>query len=138
LANSLELSAQLMIHTFNWKEASHLLSEGEKLLQKGMGIDSFLLCKWRTILNLKKSKTKNTPELKLLRVEAVRVKHWETVRYCDFVEAVVTQNHDLIHRVYFGTPFVSFRGKILLEFGMPLNVPEKYIWRMNSETKTKE
>jgi hypothetical protein len=132
LANALELCAQRAIHLERWAEAKRCLEEGEAQLAGRGGLDVLFIEKWKTILKLRQSGAgPASHELELLsrlRRKAEAIRHWETVRDCDLVRASIMMDRELLMHVYFGTPFDSFRIRILRELDRPVDIPRGILW----------
>ena len=63
-----------------------------------------------------------------MKQKAKEMRHWETVRDCDRFECIVTKNKDLLISVYFGTPFASFRERLLPILKSEVVIPEVFFW----------
>jgi len=126
--NLLELAAQVAIAEGDSDAALKYLQEGaEHMKVSSHSVYEMLIEKWSAIVASMQSGT-IAPELATVRSKAVTMRHWETVRDCDFYMA--KQNGDvnsLIH-LYFGTPFSGFRKKIIEALGSIDQIPESYAW----------
>lgn len=127
--NTLEIFAQQEIQKRAWIQAETYLDEAHSLLLHSGGLDEFFVRKWKTILALLKSPKNMTAirDLTRLRYEAQKRKHWETLRECDRFLALATCDETLFLKVYFGTPFSSYRHKLISEFPSKVKIPENYI-----------
>lgn len=128
--NCLELLAQNSIQNRNWGEASRRLAQAESFLSEVGGYDLLFVQKWSAILALleKGPTQKNLEALAEVKRSAIEQKRWETVRHTDQFKAVATQNHSLLQRVFFGTPFASFRLRLVEDFGAKISLPSEYLW----------
>lgn len=127
-ANLLEMRAQWAIIVKRWDEAETALGKAREILVNTGLLDEILLEKWTTILVLFRDGA--SPE-RLGRLHAVRAAaqgagHWETLRDCDRVEARLTGDKKLLHRVLVGTPYPRFRERTLQEFPGKEAPPERY------------
>jgi hypothetical protein len=136
-ANALELRAQLNIERLKFIEAEKDLDQASELLKEAGALDEFFIMKWRTIL---KTRGKATPSklegLKILKQEASRRNHWETVRDSDFYLARFTRDWDLFCKLYHGTPHESFRKRIRKHLSDVRAVPESYDWLIFNDRKS--
>lgn len=134
--NSLELSAQLEVKRKNWKEARAFLRQAERIFQHVSGLDPFYVRKWTALVDLLENpSTSQVVRLNEVRTEAVNRRHWETIRDCDLHLAVVKRKRHLLTHLYFGTPYDSFRQRIFLDYGGPIQMPDRYILAEPVEAK---
>ncbi len=134
--NALELSAQNALVRAQWSDARTYLEQAEKhLARAGTVLDSFFLRKWWAFFDVLKSGggAGRLAKLRSVREAALKRGHWETVRDCDRVEAVVTGNAGLFAHVYFGTPFASFREKLVAKSPKQFTLPETYVWKLGGQ-----
>jgi len=133
LGSALEVSAQRWIGLKEWSRAEQDLDRAEELLKGAGGLESLFVRKWRVFLEVKrtKGKTKSLQSLQLLREEAFKQKHWETIRDADLLEGITCQRVDLLHRLYFGTPHESFRTRLFRSLSFPLDLPDHYDWTLS-------
>lgn len=136
--NSLEISAQMAIQEKNWEEAEKLLSHAIQDGEKKFYLDNFFVKKWQAVISL----LKRGPDAEALReIESVRSmaetnKHWETIRDCDYYKAVTLKDEKLALHLYFGTPYASYRKRLVERCKDWLTVPAKYEWN-NSAGESK-
>lgn len=130
--------AQNAIQAKKWEVAGKFLGEAEDYLKEMGGIDVLLMKKWHAVYDcyLQGEKNKNVDNLRKIKEEAYQIKHWETVRHCDFFEALFCENEELGFHVYFGTPYTSFKHKLLKEWKKPLSLPEQYALKLGSPSPT--
>lgn len=129
--NALELSAQNYVAQEKWTDAEKCLSLAEKKLTQTDTIDMLFVHKWKTLIHVKRSGGARDAleELAKLREESLNRQHWETLRQCDDFAAMATADREMFLKVYFGTPFESYRARLLEEFPQAVALPEKYLWR---------
>lgn len=132
--NVLELSAQNSIFTGDFATAAGHLRAARDSLEGAVGLSEFFVRKWEAFVfsAQNRGKAEAFTKLHVIRREAMSL-HWETVRDCDRLEAVETKNESLLWHLYFGTPFEKFRERLLLDFGMPVEIAQTYLWRLNGE-----
>ncbi len=119
---------QNCIQAKNWGEAEKILQKTATYLTEMEEEDLLLFSKWNAIFHCyqKDCHPDALEELKKVREKAFGLKNWETVRHCDFYRATLTKNIALAHRLYFGTPYASFRNKLNAEFENALLLPNVY------------
>jgi hypothetical protein len=138
LANALELAAHNEISRRNWSQAHLRIAQAKKILGDSNTLDAFLIRKEEAFLALHESKGKPSAlrNLKTLRAEAIARRTWESVRDCDYHQAIVMKDQRLAERLWFGTPFESFRARLLT--GSKMNegmFAEKYLWHLGQGRK---
>lgn len=131
LGNTLQVSASLAIGWRHWEEAEAFISEAGQRLGERAEIESLLVDKWHALLLLHRDGPTSGPLRAVARVreKARTLRHGETLRDCDRHEAIVTGDAELATRVYFGTPFASFRAAFRRKFARPL--PDYYDWSVD-------
>jgi hypothetical protein len=128
-SNARELSIQLAIQEGDWLACDNFLG---KMNGPAAGDESheplLFQRKWRAIAEVLRSNrnTDGLSQLKKVRQQASELGHWETVRDCDFHEAIATKNRDLALRVYFGTPFPTYRKRLRDSTRGWLEIPDTY------------
>lgn len=134
-ANSLELSAQQAVGERRWREAEHYLRDADQALRDSGSLDELFVRKWMAILALLRDGDAAAKSLiARVRDEALARRHWETVRECDFHSAIVAHDDRLAVHLYFGTPFESYRRRIVAERGGKLDLPDRYPWALGDAT----
>lgn len=130
--NCLELSAANAIYQRDLTKADKYLAAAQARLGTAGGLEALFVEKWKAILGLLKDPPSKEAlaQIRRVRSEAERAKHWESVRDLDRFQAVVTQDEALYTHLYFGTPFSSFRRWLSKDFGTPSSLPESYEWRI--------
>ena len=117
--NLLEISAQGEIHRKNWKRAEALLDEAQSLLSGEDAPDFFFVEKWRSILSGLTAPGRAVFDK--LREHAFERGHWETLRECDLYRGLALGDARPLERCYFGTPYASYRERILRMSGLELS-----------------
>lgn len=106
--NSLELLAQTAV-------LENKPSQARKILEKFDDRDDDLFVqKWLAIAALKEAPNRSSRRMGLAAVkkQATKLRHWETVRDCDYHLALASEDQDLMLKVYFGTPHFAFRERV--------------------------
>jgi tetratricopeptide (TPR) repeat protein len=105
------LRVQDLVLREKYSLAKTAIDQGLKYYTNPESQQPFLLKKWEAIAALRASNGK-VNQLAPLRAEAQRRKMWESVRQMDFFEAEVLGDPELIKRLYFGSPYSAYKGKI--------------------------
>lgn len=127
----LELSASHFVLQGKLHRAGPLLERGEKELAGADPVVRFLVRKWQGILRYLETKGRDAAALDAIRREAASRAQWETIRDCDRVEAVTARNEELLLKLFFGTPYETFREKLVREAG-PLAIPSSLVWDLGT------
>lgn len=107
-----ETNAWLLIAQGKLDEAFEVVQFAKSLVQNSDTIDNFLLEKIEVIILALKNKSKAKNLLQKLKLNAIKLSHYESIRDLDFWIARLTQDENLFQYLYFGTPYVSYREKI--------------------------
>lgn len=113
--NTYELSAQLAYKRGD--DPAEWIAKGREIFPDVNSIYSLFFKKWET-LSVIKAGGDARELLKPVRADAIRLQHHETIRECDYYEAIATGDQTLFQRVYFGTPWEKYRER-LLKHGTP-------------------
>lgn len=149
LGNCYELLSQTELNGDNLDEASRLLHLATEAMSGFDGRYSLYVKKWLGVLEMQRDPTKVEAILKVRR-EAQEIRNWETVRDCDFQMARITKNENLLHRIYWGTPYRDFRKRMLESVELklkptqiidycpqePLATPQTIVWDIESSITT--
>lgn len=133
VGNCLELRSQVLIEAKRFDEADQNLREAEATLAQDSTRDRFAVFKWRQILTA--SQTQDTAPLDLLANEARRERAWETLREVDFFRVLLTQNGDLEHRLFFGTPYNAYHSRMLATRGTLPTTTQYHIGSSSSRNR---
>ncbi len=128
IGNAHELLTEYYVNQGDVKNAKKHVAAAEKILSSIHYRYAVYNQKWQAIIKLMNPKTKaeGLHDLAKVRAQANTRKLYEVIRECDYYEAILTQNYDLLAHLYFGTPFESARRKFLNRLG-PVNTDE-YLW----------
>jgi hypothetical protein len=113
--------------------AEKALACAEKDYRESTSIESLFVKKWRAIVSLYKNGPKKNvlEELEAVRNEArEKWQDWETIRDCDFHQAVRSDSVELQKYVYYGTSHESFRERLLRHCMHFKPASEPYLWQM--------
>jgi tetratricopeptide (TPR) repeat protein len=127
-ANSLELKSQIeILHRKNYKLALANLAEARHWLGDDVGnIANLFVRKWEAVA-LSLDEKRVSKRLLQVRDDALHLRHWETARDCEYFLAELRGDSEQLLKLYFGTPYDSFREKIR-ERNPNLIVPDTYMW----------
>ncbi len=127
--NALELSTENAILRKDWEIAEAYISEAEKVLSGAGGLDEFFVRKWRAVLNIVKDYNPTTlMSLEQIKQEAIGKRLWERVRECDRYLCIFKHDIENFLKLYFGTPNVGFRNRLISDFGDLITIPTNYTW----------
>jgi tetratricopeptide (TPR) repeat protein len=124
--STLELASQIAIFQGEFDLALKILEESSEILKRTGRVVSLYVQKWTAIAQSLKQRTP-TSELQEVVLKAQAMKHWETVRDCELYQAYLTGNQEKFQRLYFGTPYESFRQRILTFAGKEFRLPENHL-----------
>lgn len=116
-ANLLEIKSQLIVKSVQTKTSKTLLKKASAIINDPNSKDNLFVRKWDVIARRPDPSsdasviTKWKKEMGELRQKAKTINHIETIRDIDF--HLGEFNSPLIQRVFFGTPYSSFREKII-------------------------
>ncbi len=128
--NGLELRAQIEILENSFEEALVTLNESEKVFADQPGRYLLYVNKWRALCHLGLNPKDSSALLALATVkkEALRLRNWETLRDCDFHEARLTNNIELLQRILLGTPYKGYHDRIQSVFAIGLGESRELIF----------
>lgn len=111
LANALEIFAQHLASQEAWGESRATLLEAKALIDAESGRSSLYIDKW---LSLQKAfERKSAADILVFREKALALRDWETLRDLDYNLAKLEPNSFWAEQVYFGSPYPSFRARVL-------------------------
>ena len=118
--NCLELDAQMALLKGDLFHAEDLLRLAALALDGQASRYLLFVNKWKAVVDLIKTPQSETARQNVLKVreDALHIRHWETVRDCDFHLSRLTHDRDLLKRVLLGTPYRSFLDRIRLVYGI--------------------
>ena len=106
-ANCLELGAQIAIRERRFAAAEEMLTESLGLLETDSTSDRLFAEKWRAVVIAERDG--EVEPLIRVRASAKEHGHWETAREADRTIAKITGDEKLFNKLYFGSPFESYR-----------------------------
>ncbi len=128
--NSLELSAQAALFSGDYKAAESYLKSGEAHLYASGNVTGLFVRKWRAFLGLHRKgyQKQVAAQIEEVRQEAIRLRHFETVRDCDYYRAVFENNAALFTHIFYGTPYLSYRRRMMKAMRRQISLPDFYCW----------
>lgn len=137
--NSLELSAQVAIQRQDWAAADQLLVQATNDPTAGIYLDDLFVEKWKAIAEV--LKRPNTPDsiarLSKIRSDAIASKHWETVRDCDYHQALARRDQALLNKVFYGSPHQRFRDRVETSAKSWASIPDTYVWQLQEKPSSR-
>lgn len=141
-ANLLELKTQLIVRVSNTKLPKNILLAAREIINDSKSKENLFIEKWN-LLSIKPHSTDyKKKELDLwikkileLRNKANEIGHIETVRDIDFYLGNYDEN--VLERVYFGTPYETFRNRIIKEYPN-FTIQDSFWHEIGSGMKVKE
>ena len=134
--NVLEIQAQAAIFQKDWTGGTRCLAQARKYLQSSKGLSLFFVDKWeaiQAILRNPKSESHQQGMIKIRKL-AETMHHWETVRECDLYLSYSQNDETLLKHIFFGTPFESYRKKLIRGCPFPTLPFDSYL-RTNDKRK---
>lgn len=123
--NCLELRSQIHLHLKNYSLCMEDLEEASQLLANEKSMDQLFVLKWKAIL---KGLIENTVEpIFEFQKEALKRRHWESVRECDLFALKIQFDSSRFEKLYCGTPFSSYKERIERELGV-VSQSSDYLW----------
>jgi tetratricopeptide (TPR) repeat protein len=113
-ARALQLLARAHLERRDWLAAEMALQTARQHLPDD-GLQRFFVDKWLAIRLYFVSGARDSGLLDQVRRDALKIAHWETLRDCDRYQALATKDPQTLRYVYFGTPFASFRHRLVTD-----------------------
>lgn len=128
-SNALELLAGTAILNEQWDSAQRHLALAAETLSDAP-LDTLLIRKMRATISLQsgRSKAEAMAEMEGIRYEAVELKHWETVRDCDYHLGLAGKDPLRLNLVYFGTPYTTYKKEVLRAAGGYFKPAARFSW----------
>lgn len=137
--NALRFLGNLEMNRNHWDAAQACFAQSLKALKNVPGVDQYFSKKWNTLAAYLSDPANEASykDVLALREEAIKIRHWESVRDIDFHIALAKQDEALFRSLYFGTANKKFQEKILNKW-RPEEVPEDFLWQLGASKKTRE
>lgn len=129
-ANLLSVATQHFALRKKWADVTRCLAKAKTVLAESDGEAAFFLEKWKALAAMMRDPKSAEA---LAEVDAVREKarargHWDTLRQCDELQGIHTKDEARLVHLYFGTPYESWRRRMLDDFSDPKALPGSYAW----------
>lgn len=108
--NVAEISAQLYIQQGNFSRAEEHLVDSQSQLKGVKVLDYLWAVKWKAIS--KALREKSVEALSEARNEAMRKRHWETLRDLDFYELQIRFEESAFFKLFFGSSSISYKKRV--------------------------
>lgn len=126
--NCCELLAQVQLFQGHFEEAIVFLEKAKLSLKDQNGLYLLVVEKWLIFCRSRKFGPKDELEnLTNLRSRAIELCNWNTVRECDLIEALVTEDEEILRKVIIGTPSELYRQRARKLFGSHLISKGQYL-----------
>lgn len=139
LAAIYEFQAEQFIHQRKWNDAKLCINKSFDVLSNKSDMDILYLKKINLLYDLYKN-----PHSKLLKQKIIDIKkfanelgHYETLRDVDFHYAVLTKNKYIALKLWFGTPYESYKRKIEKECSLS-GIPNKFEYVIGGNNNNSE
>lgn len=132
--NTIGLAIQLYYLSGDYDKALDFCKTSHIIIPGLQSRYEFLIKKWNLILNLKKDKSQIT-QFHQFQGEVLRMKDWETVRDLDFFKASILRDDNLFLKLYFGSPFSSYRKRILSLYTPDFEIPNGFEWILKNSNE---
>ncbi len=137
-ANLQELQAQVHLQNHRIPEAKESLLKAQDLLKSHAGRYLLYVNKWLAVIDLMEQDPLNLNPQRLIevRLQALGLRNWETIRDCDFHMARLTHDNSLLARVFWGTPYPNYRKRMIELY--QVKTPELPMFRFSPNNQLKE
>jgi hypothetical protein len=135
LANALQTYAEALIDKKEFAGVTKILKDIENVIGSSHYRYNLLVQKNLAVIDLYKNKSAEA--IVKVRNACQEKRVHELLRECDVTLAVATKDENLLHKVYFGTPYPAYRERLRRHWGKDLKVPDNFIWDLNSESSTR-
>ena len=132
------IATQGYISTSAWDQGRESLRLATEIA-KGKGLDDFYLRKWKLLLELRQNGATKELLTQLSNLKAAALKRGakETVRECDYYRGLLTRSSTLMNKTFFGTPYPSYRRRLLRETQDWLRLSKRYTWEVEGAESEK-
>lgn len=129
LANAEELHGQVHIYNQEWNLASQCLSRAGQLNADGNKLYSLFIDKWKLVLAINIGAA-SVRQVHAFVSKANKMKNAQSSRDVLYHWATKNSDYELLKKIYFGTPFGSYR-KMMLKKHPELGVEPTVAWNGN-------
>lgn len=125
--NTLELMTQVFVRLNAWNAVDDAMAEAAHVATDASTRYARYVRKWKSIADSLKSGVVSQ-DLYACRAEAETNRDWETIRECDLYISHIARDRKLLEQLYFGTPYPSYRKRILDLVGPDLPQQRDHLW----------
>lgn len=124
--NALELRGEIAFQNREFDRALELFEDSAKNLQSANPRYSLYLEKWKIIVKMLRENGSqgSLAECHQLRKKVAEIHDWNSLREIDLYKAVVQKDVKAITYLYYGTPYLEYRKRILSAWEGPLNLDD--------------
>lgn len=131
--NLLELKGQRQFASGNFEDSEEFLKNSSLTLGEANSIHTLSVEKWKILSRAYRGKATDE-NFARLRELARQNENWDLLREADFHEGISKRDTNLLSRVYYGTPFLNYRNK-LLQFSKDFfEVPDQFSYADSPKT----
>lgn len=127
---ALKLVAERAVLEKKWAKAKDSLEKAKAFFPSTDSLEALFIQKWQAIVALYEDPKRGAGDLEKIKAEALRLRHWETIRSSDFHLALATRKVEVVQRFLLGTPFEALKQKLLAEIGQAVSLPDHYDWEL--------
>lgn len=124
----LQLKAESLIAKGQLDAADSCLAESDACLTDKGSIDYFFIRKYQTVVRFLRAPQNGLALLGEIRIEAQKIRHWETVRDIERLEALHTGDTNRLNKIWFGSPHPAFREALLKQKPASMEILSVYDW----------
>ena len=133
LGNCYELEAQVELFQGRYDSALAILEKAMISLKDQGGLFSLFVQKWMVLCWCMKAQSESEKltelqKFKALQDQALNLRHWNTLRECDFLTAIVTKDENLLKKIIMGTPSEFYRQRARKLSGTSLHAIGQYLF----------
>ncbi len=111
IGNAFELLAQVHFQRHDFPAARTALNSALEIFAQGQSYDRILVEKWLAFITAQEQKSV-TPLLRF-RKQAIRERHWHSVREVDYMTLQFFFNQNTFDHLYYGTPMKAYRTRLI-------------------------
>ncbi len=126
--NALELQGEIAFANRHYDQANKLFEEAAEKLQFANPRYRLYQEKWKVILRMiRENGSKDSLlECHQLRKKVAEIHDWNSLREIELYKAIVTKNLEAITYLYYGSPYLEYRRRILAAWGKSLNIENEH------------
>ncbi len=128
IGNTLELLGEVAFMRKDFERAIQYFEESVLKVKSSNPKYQLHLDKWKVIIRmLSENGSKDSlKQFTEVRKRVPQIRDWHSIRELELFKAVATNDPKAIMNLYFGTPYVEYRKRILAIWGKPLTIEDSY------------